>query len=89
MKSKDNKIYIIYIGILDINTGKAIPNIEEYILDFVEHIPSDLFDGQTIYLSSYEHNTRIECINPKYITDQKLINEHQEKLKKLNEELNK
>lgn len=85
----NNHIYVIYIGVLDISTGNIIPNIEDYILNFVEKIPSDLFDGQTIYLPSFEYNTRIECINPKYITDQDLINKHQENLKKLNEELNK
>ena len=86
---KDNKIYVIYIGVLDINTGKVIPDIEDYILNFVGKIPSDLFDGQAIYLPAYEYNTKIECINPKYITDQELINKHQEQIKRLNNELNK
>jgi len=88
MKKKEEKIYVIYIGVLDIKTNKVIPEIEEYILNFVENIPSDLFDGKTIYLPAYEYNTRIECINPMYITDQELINKHQEQLKKLDNELN-
>jgi hypothetical protein len=86
---KINKIYVIYIGVLDVNTGKVFPDIEEYILDFVEKMPSDIFDGQTIYLPAYEYNTRIECINPMYITDKELLEKHTAQLKKLHEELNK
>ena len=42
---------------------------------------------EIIVIPIQSSDTRIECINPKYITDTELIKEHTEMMKKLNIEL--
>ena len=63
----------------------------EDIRDFVESITKrispETIKGEIIVIPTQSSDTRIECINPKYITDTDLINEHTEMMKKLKQEL--
>lgn len=81
----NKEIYVIYVGILN------IPNeyIEEYVKSVAEKIAPTEIDGEIIVIPVMELNTRIECINPRYITNKELITEHNSKIKKINDELEK
>ncbi len=79
----DNMILVLYAGVAGLRS--------EDIGDFVHKLGNKLspegFQGVIITIPVQLPDTRIECINPKYITDEALIKEHTEMMKKLNEEL--
>ena len=79
----ENKILVIYIGVAGIRS-EDIPHFREKI---VEKITPSTFIGEIIVIPVQSYDTKIDCINPKYITDEELIKEHTEMMKKLQEEL--
>lgn len=82
----ESKILVIYVGI----AGVRSEDINDYIKKVAERIMPQTFEGEIIILPTQlliAPDTRIECINPKYITDVALIKEHEETIKKLQEEL--
>ena len=79
----ENKILVIYIGVAGIRS-EDIPHYREKI---VEKITPSTFIGEVIVIPVQSYDTKIDCINPKYITDEELIKEHTEMMKKLQEEL--
>lgn len=80
-----NKIFVIYIGVGSID----LIDIDEYVRGIINRISPSTFRGEFIAIPVFnEINTRIECINPKYITDVNLINEHTNMMKNLHQELN-
>lgn len=83
MDEKDIKILIIYVGVAGIR-GIDIPDTVNKIAKRI--IPST-FEGEIIVIPTQSYDTKIECINPKYITDEKLIEEHTQMIKTLNNEL--
>lgn len=78
------KILVIYIGIAGIRSE----DIDEYVHFITNKIIPSTFQGEIITIPIQDINTRIECINPKYITNEVLINEHTEMMNNLQEELN-
>lgn len=81
--TEENKILVIYVGVAGIRS----PDIEEFVMKISSKITPTKFEGEIILLPTNSPDTRIECINPKYITDTELIAEHTEMMKKLQEEL--
>jgi hypothetical protein len=79
--TKETKIFALYIGVQGIR-GEDIPTVVEKI---TERIAPETFLGEIIVIPTQSPDTRIECINPKYITDAELIKEHTEKMKELHE----
>lgn len=77
------RILVIYIGI----AGVRSEDIDTYIARISDKIIPETFDGEVIILPEQSVNTRIECINPKYITNKELMREHEEMMIKLQEEL--
>jgi len=80
------KILVIYIGI----GGIRSEDIDTYMQKVTKLITPATFEGDVIVLPTQlliAPDTRIECINPKYITETELISEHTEAMKKLQEEL--
>jgi len=79
----ENKILVIYVGVAGIRS--------EDIRDFVQKVSKKIipttFEGEIIIIPTQTPDTKIDCINPKYITDANLINEHTEMMKKLQEAL--
>ena len=65
-------ILVYYIGVGNINDYEVI----EFIEKVTERIMLNNFSGEIIVIPTNEVNTRVECINPKYITEPELINEH-------------
>jgi len=81
--TEENKILVIYVGV----AGLRSPDIEDFVRKISERISPATIKGEIIVIPTNSPDTRIECINPKYITDTQLITEHTEMMKKLQEEL--
>jgi hypothetical protein len=79
----ESKILVIYVGIAGVRS--------EDIYDFTHKVATKIvpttFQGEIIILPVQTTDTRIECINPQYITDADLIKGHEEMMKKLQEAL--
>lgn len=79
----ENKILVIYVGVATIRSE----DITDYVHKVASKIVPTTFEGEIIMLPVQSIDTRIECINPKYIIDAELIREHTEQMKTLNEEV--
>jgi hypothetical protein len=79
----ENKIIVIYVGVAGIRSE----DIESFVRKISQRISPSTIDGEIIIIPTQSQDTRIECINPKYITDGDLIIEHTEMMKKLQEQL--
>ena len=79
----ENKILVIYVGVQGIRSE----DIEEFVMKLGQKISPKSIQGEIILIPTQSPNTRIECINPLYITEEKLIQEHTEMMKKLQDEL--
>ena len=79
----ENKILVIYVGV----SGIRLEDIDTYINKVMNKIMPQTFEGEIIIIPIQSSDTKIECINPKYITDAELIVEHTEMMKKLQEAL--
>lgn len=79
----ENKILVIYVGV----AGIRLEDIDTYINKVTDKIMPQTFEGEIIIIPIQSSDTKIECINPKYITDAELIVEHTEMMKKLQEAL--
>ena len=80
------KILVIYIGI----GGVRSEDVDTYMKKVTEKITPTTFEGEIIILPTQllvAPDTRIECINPIYITERELITEHTEIMNKLQKEL--
>jgi len=79
----EDLILVIYVGV----QGLRSEDIEDFIHKLSTRILPSTLKGEMIMIPIQSTDTRIECINPKYITDAELINEHTGMMKKLQEEL--
>jgi hypothetical protein len=79
----EHKILVFYIGIAGIN----LDDVQDYIQKVIKKISPDTFKGEIIVIPTHTYDTRVECINPKYITNEKLIQEHENLMKELNHKL--
>ena len=68
----ESKILVAYVGVAGIRSE----DIDSFVHKVVAKIIPTTFEGEIIILPIQSPNTRIECINPKYITDKELIAEH-------------
>ncbi|MDA3779607.1 MAG: hypothetical protein PF487_05185 [Bacteroidales bacterium] len=68
----ESKIFVIYVGV----QGIRIEDIPEYVKKVTEKISPTSINGEIISIPIQSSNTRIECINPTYITNSKLIKSH-------------
>jgi hypothetical protein len=81
----DNLILVYYIGTALIPEDKIAP----YVTAILQKVKSESkIVGEIIVIPTKQIDTRIECINPKYITDEELIREHRLKMDELQEYLN-
>ena len=78
-----NNILVVYVGVAGIRSE----DINEYIHKLSSKITPKSFEGEVIFLPIQSYDIRMECVNPIYITDSELINEHTNKMLKLHEEL--
>lgn len=84
-----NKIYVIYVGVshIDYNDSETLGKYIEIIKDSL--IPTNLVGEVIIIPQITTPDTRIECINPEYITDKELIRKHRLMLDILHEQIDK
>jgi hypothetical protein len=80
---KNNEILVIYVGIAGIRSE----DIDTYVNRVTNRIAPVDFNGIIITIPIQSHDSRIECINPKYITNKKLVEKHNELMNTLNENL--
>jgi hypothetical protein len=81
----EEKILVIYVGVAGIRSE----DISTYTRKVAEKIIPETFRGEVIVLPAQSYDTKIECITPQYITDNELIKQHEDMMKKLQEELHK
>jgi hypothetical protein len=80
----ETKIFVIYVGVSEIDDTQ----IKEYCTLIAEKIAPKSIDCELIIIPVLSHDTKIECINPKYITEKELIEEHTRMIQNLQIELN-
>jgi len=76
-------ILVIYIGVAGIRSE----DINTYCEKLTSKIMPHTFEGEIISIPVQSVNTRIECINPQYVTDTYLIENHELLMKELNKNL--
>ena len=81
--AEENKILVIYVGV----QGIRVEDIKHFVESITKRISPETIKGEIIVIPTQSPDTRVECINPKYITDVDLIAEHTEMMKKLKENL--
>ena len=80
---EEKKILVIYVGV----AGLSSDEVYEYTHEVADKVIPSTFYGEIIVIPVLTNETRIDCINPKYITDKELIKNNTELMKKLNNEL--
>jgi len=83
MKNEEKLLLVYYVGVADIDPSQ----IEEYLNKLKNKIIPQTFHGEIIIIPQHDRSTRVECINPKYITDTELIQQHENLMKELNYKL--
>jgi len=78
-----NKILVIYVGV----SGICAEDIQSFVNKVTNKIMPKTFKGEIIIIPTNSTTSRIECINPKYITKPELIWEHTKMINKIQEEL--
>lgn len=84
----NNLILVYYVGVLDPKTGQVVENTEEMVRVIANKIAITRSDLDVIFIPTLSYETRIECINPKYITEPELIRKHRLLMNELQENLN-
>lgn len=77
------KILVLYIGV----AGFRSEDIPEYVERVGKRISPQTMDSEIIIIPTQSYDTRIECINPIYITDDELKIRHTNLMQELHEEL--
>lgn len=84
----DRKILVFYIGIgnmPDDEVGNYVTKVQQRFLtvEFINRV-----DSEIILLPVRDTDSRIECINPKFITKKALVEQHEAQMKELNDTMN-
>jgi len=79
----EKKILVFYIGVGNIRSA----DIGDYVREVSSRITPSTFDGEIIMIPTNGVDTRIECINPVYITEEELIKKHTDLMQELQLEL--
>jgi hypothetical protein len=77
--------FVIYINVGSMDSKEISDNCYKILKDFKE-LDNDTSTVFIVPIRTGEN--KIECINPVYITNEKLIEEHEEALKNLTKKLN-
>lgn len=77
---KNQEILVFYISVKNIEPI----NIADYMRESYETICPKTFKGEVIFLPTNLDESRVEMINPVYITDKNLILKHELMMEELN-----
>jgi len=80
---EEHKILVMYVGV----AGIRAEDISDFVHKVAEKITPTRFEGEILVIPVQSPDTKIECINPKYVTDEEAIRVHTEQMKTLNEEV--
>lgn len=83
---EDKSIYVAYVGVGDIEDQDKIELIMKNAYDSIGSIFAEK-DGEVIFIPIRGTDSRFECINPKYITEDELIRKHRLLIDELHEHL--
>lgn len=81
--AEEKKILVFYIGVQNVRSA----DIEDFVTRISSRITPKTFDGEVIMIPIQSTDTRIECVNPVYITDKELIKKHSDLMQELQQEL--
>jgi len=70
--TEETKIFVIYVGV----AGVRAEDIPDVIKQVSQKITPETFKGEILIIPQQSFDTRIECINPRYVTDAELIKEN-------------
>ena len=82
---RDKLTIVLYIGVGHIRSA----DINDYLNSVAARVVPNIENAEVIVIPVDGVNTRVECINPKYITDQELIQKHTNLMYEINNELQK
>lgn len=83
---ENNKLILVYY--INVSHIENINDIPEYMERVKDKIVIDALDGHSIFVPiNNGDETRIECINPKYVTNKELIENHNQMMEKINNNL--
>jgi len=72
----DKKIFVFYVGVANMESAEVAKYMEVVKSRFLTDEFLNNLGGELIVLPVRQVDSRFECINPKYITDQELLKEH-------------
>lgn len=81
--TEETNIYVIYVGV----QGVRAEDIPAVVQKISARITPETLNGEILVIPTQSSDTRVECINPRYVTDAELITEHTELMKELKENL--
>ena len=81
--AEETKIFVIYVGVAGVR-AEDIPDVVQKISN---RITPETLKGEILIIPTQSPDTRVECINPRYVTDAELIKENTEMMKELKENL--
>jgi hypothetical protein len=79
----EKKILVFYIGVAGIRSE----DLQDFIQKVSQRITPSTFEGEIIMIPTQSTDTRVECVNPLYITDKELIKKHTDLMQELQLEL--
>lgn len=86
MDSSNQPIYVTYVGIGNLTDKEDIEGIMKQAYKSINPVLTNQ-KGEMIFIPIRGDNSRIECINPVYITNDDLIRENRLKMDELHEHL--
>ncbi len=86
---EDRQILVFYLGVANMGYDEVEKYVEQvrtkfFTAEFIKNNNCEIF-----IIPTRERDSRVDCINPVYITDEKLIAEHEEMMKDFNNSLYK
>jgi hypothetical protein len=79
----EKKILVFYIGVAGIRSE----DLQDFVHKVSSRITPSTFEGEIIMIPTQGSETRVECVNPVYITDEELIKKHTDLMQELQLEL--
>lgn len=79
----ETKVIVMYVGVAGIRSE----DIPEFIEKVSRRISPSTVDAEIIVIPTQTTDTRVECINPIYVTEEELVKKHTNLMKELHEEL--
>jgi hypothetical protein len=77
--TEETKIFVIYVGV----AGVRAVDIPDVVRQISQRITPETLKGEILIIPQQSLDTRVECINPRYVTDAELIKENNKMMAEL------